>query len=874
MNSFFRKLRWFTERRLKETELLEELQFHLDTESEERQAKGLPEQGANWAARRDFGNIAVVREETRATWGWALIEQVAQDLRYALRQLRNNPGFTGVTVLILALGLGANASLFTVINAVLLRPLPFPEPGGLVQIWESNPSRGELQEVVSPYNFVDWQKQSGAMAEMAVYEYESFALITRGAPQRMPGVLASSRLFNVFGVRPMLGRTFSADDDRLGSHSVVLSYGAWQRRFQADPDIAGKPITLNGEPFTVIGVMPDGFQFPPRANIEMWSTPAFDLKTRSRGSHYLFAVGRLKGGVTLSQAQAEMTTIARRLEQQYPDVNRGRTVNLVPLQEQMVGSFRPALLMLWGAVSLVLLIGCANVAHLLLARSISRQREFAIRAALGAGRPRLIRQLLTESAILAVLGGVLGLSLSTGGIRLLIAGGARFVPRIEGVHIDGRVIAFTSIVSLFTAILFGLLPAFRASRIDLATSSKQGGSGSTSRGTYKVKSILVISELALSVMLLIGAGLLIQSLWRLGNVDRGFVAEDVMAMRISVPESRYRTSIQRAAQYQRMIERIEALPGVTCAAATNDLPFSGSRTSTSFDIEGISPLPGESRGSDYRTVSSEYFKVMRIPVVKGRAFTDADNRRDKPRVAIINEALLHRYWPHADPLGQKLIVKDKDRPYEIVGVVGNVKQDNLAAPSAPEIYVPQYQGRTPPWTFLAIRSRTAMESLVPAVRDAVREVSPTEPLYDIRTMQERVATSIVPQRFTALVLAAFAVFALLLASIGIYGVVAFSVEQRRHEIGVRMALGARPSNIVRSVVRQGLLLGVTGIVLGVSGSLAIERVISSMLYGTRASDPGTFILVSVVFLAITSLASYVPARRAALLDPMAALRHE
>ncbi|MGI8745278.1 MAG: ADOP family duplicated permease [Bryobacteraceae bacterium] len=863
----------FWRRKERERDLERELRSDLDLEAAELQEHGLSVEEARYAARRAFGNTTLVKEEVREMWGWTSVEQLVQDLRYALRQLRNSPAFTGIAILVLAFGLGANVSLFTVINAVLLRPLPFPNPRDLVQIWEANPSRGELQDVISPYNFVDWQRQSGTMEGMAVYEYESFALVTGTAPQRMPGVLASSRFFDVFGIKPMLGRTFSADDDRPESHSVVLSYAAWQRRFNGDSDIAGKPITLNGEPFTVIGVMPAGFQFP-GVNTEIWSTPAYDLKTRNRRSHYLFGIGRIKRGVTLGQAQAEMTTIARRLEQQYPDSNRGSTVNLVPLQEQMVGSFRPALLMLWGAVGLVLLIGCANIAHLLLARSVSRQREFAIRAALGAGRSRLIRQLLTESVILAAVGGLIGLALSIGGIRLLMAGGARFAPRIEGVHIDGHVLAFTSVVSLLTAILFGLLPAFRASRIDLATSAKQSGWSAPSGGSYRLRSMLVVSELALSVMLLMGAGLLIQSLWRLKNVNTGFAAGNVMAMRISLPESQYKTSILRAAEYQRMIERIEALPGVTGAAATNDLPFSGSRTGTSFDIEGIPLSPGESRPSDYRTVSSEYFRVMQIPLIKGRVFTEADNGRDTPRVAIINEALRHRYWPHADPLGQRLIVKDQDKPYEIVGVVGNVKHDNLAAAYAPEIYVTQYQGHTPSWTFLAIRSRTALESLIPAVRDVVREVAPAEPLYDLRTMQERVAASIAPQRFATLVLATFAVFALLLATIGIYGVVAFSVEQRRHEVGVRMALGARPGDVLRLVVRQGLLLGLVGIASGGVGSLAIERVLSSMLFGTRASDPGTFAAVSVVFVAITSLASYVPARRAALLDPMVALKYE
>ena len=649
-------MKWWSGRD-REQDLERELRSDLDLEAGEQQENGLSPEEAHYAARRAFGNTTLIREETRAMWKWTSIEQLFQDLQYAIRQLRKSPGFTTVAVLVLALGLGANASLFTVINAVLLRPLPYPNAGDLVQIWEANQSQGELQGVVSPWNFVDWQKQSATMAELAVYEYESFALITSTAPERMRGVLTSSGFFPVFGVKPLLGRTFSADDDRLGSHSVILSYGAWQRRFQGDSNIAGKPITLNGEAYTVIGVMPATFQFP-GATIEIWSTPAYDLNKRNRRSHYLYAVGRIRKGVTLGRAQAEMTTIASRLEQQYPDSNRGRTINLVPLQEQMIGSYRPALLLLWGAVALVLLIGCANIAHLLLARSASRQREFAIRAAMGAGRSRLIRQLLTESAILAGAGGLLGLALSTAGIRLLIAGGARFAPLIEGVHIDGQVLAFTSAASLCTAIIFGLLPALHASRVDLAAAAKQSGWEASSGGSYRLRSVLVVSESALSVMLLIGAGLLIQSLWRLGSVALGFVPENVVAMRVSLPESRYDTA-QRASQYQRIVDRIAALPGVTGVAATNDLPFSGSRTGTSFDIEGVPAAPGESRPSDYRTVSSAYFQVMQIPILKGRAFTEADNRRETPGVVVINEALLHRYWPHADPLGQRLIVNGK-----------------------------------------------------------------------------------------------------------------------------------------------------------------------------------------------------------------------
>jgi putative ABC transport system permease protein len=858
-------------RKQREEDLERELRSDLELETAEQQENGITPDEARYAAQRAFGNSTLVKEEVRDMWGRAWLDRLLQDPRYALRQLKNNPGFTTVAILVLALGLGANTAIFTLINAVLLRPLPFPDPGDLVQIWESNPSRGQLQVVISPYNFVDWQKQSATMAEMAVYEYESFALTTATAPERMPGVLASSHFFQVFGIRPMLGRTFSPDDDRPGSHSVVISYGAWRRRFDSNRKVVGKPITLNGEPFTTIGVMPPDFRFP-AVTTELWSTPGFDLKAISRSHHGLFGVGRIKRGVTFSQAQAEMSTIARRLEQQYPDSNHGSRVNLVPLQEQMVGKFRAGLLLLWGAVTLVLLIGCANVAHLLLARSVSRQREFAIRAALGAARSRLMRQVLTESLILAGTGGVLGLVLSIGGIRLLMAGGGRIVPRTEGIHIDGHVLVFAAVISLLTAAVFGLLPAFRSSRIALAASVKQSGWETFSAGSYRLRSVLVVSELALSVMLLIAAGLLIKSLWRLRNVEPGFDSKNILAMRISIPESKYRDFSQRALLYQRILDRIQALPGVENAAATNDLPFSGSRTSSSFDIKGTPPSPGESRESDYRTVSAEYFRVMRIPLVQGRLFSEADNHRETPGVAIVNEALRHRYWPHANPLGQHLLIHGD--AYEIVGVVGNVKHDNLAATGAPEIYVPQSQGHPPASTFIAVRSPLVPEALIPAVRNAVREVAPDEPVYDVRTMRERLSTSIAPQRFNTVALAAFALFALLLAAIGIYGVIAFSVQQRTREVAIRLALGAQPRAVLRQVVGQGLTLGILGVALGIAAALVMSRIMSGMLYGTRTSDPGTYVAAGIVFVAIAGLASYVPARKAARVDPMVALRYE
>jgi len=800
-----------------------------------------------------------------------MLDRLWQDLRYASRQLRNNPGFALVTIGVLSLGIGANAAVFAVINSVLLRPLSFPHPDQLVQLWESNLSHGRVQDVVSPYNFLDWQQQTKTLSELAVYEYENLALTTRSAPVRMDAAFVSGAFFRVFQVNPQLGRTFLPEEDHPGAHSVVLSYLAWGSHFNYDRQIVGKSILLDGQPFTIIGVMPAGFRFP-ALGTDLWATPAFDLKSRSRRGHFLFAVGRMRPGITPARAQSEMNTIARRLEQQYPDSNRGAGVTLVPLQDQMVGNFRRGLLLLWSAVSLVLLIGCANVAHLLLARSLVRQKEFAIRLALGAGRSRLIRQLLTESSLLAIAGGLLGLALSPLAIKLLMAVGGRIVPRTEGIHIDAQVIAFTSIASLLTPLIFGLLPGFRSSRVDVAGAMKRGAFQASSAGSYRIRSVLVVSELALSVMLLISAGLLMKSFWQLRQVNPGFDPTNVLGLRISAPASQYPGSRERAVFYQQLIDRLRALPGVEDVAATNDLPFSGSRTSTNFDIDGISLSTNESRESDYRTVSSSFFTVMRIPLLKGRAFSEEDNRRETPRVVIINDALRHRYWPKTDPLGQHVILHGM--AFEIIGVVGNVKHDNLTAASSAEIYVPQYQGSTPPWTFLAIRGRSNPASMIPAIRNAIREIQPAEPIYNTRTMEDRLSNSIAPQRFNALMLGVFASFALLLAIIGIYGVVAFAAEHRRHEMGIRMAVGAQPEHVLRLMIGQGLRLGLLGVGIGAAAELAIARIVSGMLYRTAGSDPLTYLIVSGTFLAVVTIASYLPAKRAAQLDPMLALRCE
>jgi len=794
-----------------------------------------------------------------------------QDLRYGLRMLAKSPGFTAVAVVTLALGIGANTAIFSVINAVLLTPLPFPHPDRLVQIWERNPHIGLDQGVVSPYNFLDWQSQSHDFEAMAAYQHEHFSLTGGPLPVGLSGRRVSADFFRVLDVRPMLGRNFLANEGRPeAGHVAIISYSTWQNHLGGDPGIVGKTITLDGESYTVIGVMRADFQSSDLGS-DVWTTPGFELKRQSRSSQSVFAVGRLKPGVTLAAARSEMDTIASRLAQQYPDSNSNSGVLLVPLQEEIVGNTRLALLVLWGAVGLVLLIACANVANLLLSRGIARRQEFAVRAALGAGRMRLITQLVTESTLLASAGGALGIAVSRWGIGAIVRSAA--IPRAHGITLDARVLAFTAVLSILTGIVFGLAPAFASSSLDLNSALKEtGGVMEASPVRSRLRSSLVVAEIALSVVLLASAGLLIKSLWLLGRVSPGFNPKGVLGVRLSLPESKYPEGIERAAVFKRVIERLEAVPGVASVGGVNDLPFSGSETSSSFDIEGMPPRSAdENRQADRRDISPDYLKAMGIPLLKGREFTDHDNA-DSPNVAIINQDMARKYWPTSDPLGLRIKLYDKD--WEIVGIVGDVKLLDLAARDKPELYLPCAQSGSPPWMFFAIRSRVGTESLIASVRKAVRDVVPDEPLYSVRTMEERVEASIAPRRLNAFLLGVFAALALLLSAVGTYGVIAYSVAQRTRELGIRMALGAERADLLRMVARDGLALACAGVTLGVAAALGLTQFIASMLFSVRPADPLTFVSVSVLLVAVALVSSYIPARRATKVDPLVALRYE
>ena len=852
-------------------DLDQDIRDFIERETKDNIERGMPPEEARYAALRKFGNVTRIKEDTREVWTFVWLEQLLQDVRYGLRQLRRNPGFTVVAALTLALGIGANTAIFSIINAVLLTPLPFPHPDRVVQIWERNPHIGLEQGVVSPSNFLDWQSQSHDFEAMAAYQHEHFSLTGGPLPVGLSGRRVSADFFRVLGMRPILGRDFLPKEDQPGAgHVAIVSYATWQNHLQGDPAIVGKSITLDGESYTVIGVMPPDLPVSDLGS-DVWITPGFELKGENRGSHYLFAVGRLKAGVTLAAARSEMDTIANRLAQQYPDSNSDSGILLVPLLDEIVGNTRLALLVLWGAVGLVLLIACANVANLLLSRGIARRREFSVRAALGAGRMRLMTQLVTESLLLASAGGALGIAIARWGIGAIVRSAA--IPRAHGITLDSRVLAFTAALSLLTGIVFGLAPAFASSSLDLNSALKEtGGVMEASAARSRLRSGLVVVEMALSVVLLAGAGLLIKSLWLLGRVSPGFNPKGVLAARLSLPELKYPKGIERAVVFQRVIERLEAIPGVENVGGVNDLPFSGSETSSSFDIEGM-PLRSaeENRQADRRDISPDYFKALGIPLLKGREFTDQDNA-DSTNVIILNEDLARKYWPASDPLGQR--IKLNDKYWEIVGIVGDVKLLDLAARDKPELYRPCAQSGSPPWMFFAIRSRFGPESLIASVRNAVRDVVPDEPLYDVGTMEERVDASTAPRRLNAVLLGVFAALALLLSAVGTYGVIAYSVAQRTRELGIRMALGADRSDVLSMVTREGLALAGAGVALGVVAALGLTQFLASMLFSVRPADPLTFVSVSVLLVAIALVSSYIPARRATKVDPMVALRYE
>jgi putative ABC transport system permease protein len=812
---------------------------------------------------------------------------ILQDPRYALRQLRKSPGFAAVAVITLALGIGANTAIFSVVNGVLLRPLAFKEPGRLVRVWHVPPPRsfpGMTLFSVSAANYRDWENQNHVFDSMAIMAGHYFTMTGGDKPEQVAACAVSSGFFSTLGVLPMLGRVFSPDEDQVGhSHVVVLSHRMWQEHFGSNADIVGHNINLDGEAHLVAGVMPASFRFPDFA--QMWTPMAWTDKERAvRGEHHYMVIARLKSGVELQPAQAEMNTISDRLQQLYPDDDKGWGATVLPLHDDMVRDVRTPLLVLLGAVVFVLLIACVNVANLALAKAFSRQKEIAIRTALGASWSRVLRQLLAETVLLALAGGALGLSCAHFGIRLIVAFLADRLPSSAEVSLDSRVLAFTAVISIVSGIVAGVLPAVRLARGDVNQVLKQGlGRTDADSGGHRTRSVLVVSEVALSLVLLVGAGLMIRSFQKLQGVKPGFDARNVLTMNAMVSGAKFSSPQQQINFFERVLQRIRTLPGIESAGVIDDLPLNNSGSHQPIAIEGRPVVPmSEQPEVDVRLISPGYISALHVPILRGRDLGDTDIA-GRPDVILISESMARQFWPGEDPLGKRLTLTFyPDAVREVVGVVGDVKLDSLDQTRLnAALYFPLDQvsaSSNGSWSSfpmtLVVRSAAKSAGMVPAVTNAVRDIDPDVPLRDILTMDDLVASSLSQQRFNMLLLGAFAGLALLLAAVGIYSVLSYSVKRSVREIGIRLALGARIGHELRRVVLEGMKPTLLGVAIGTAGALLLGRVLSSLIFEVRPTDPVTFVAVSVLLAAIAFLASIIPAYRATKVDPMVALRYE
>ncbi len=872
LSEFKRRLRALLRRSEVEQELDEELRFHIEQQTEQNIRLGMNPEEARYAARKAFGGVEQAKERSRDARGVRWLEDLWQDLRYGARMLLKKPGFTLIAVVTLALGIGANTAIFSVVNAVLIRPLPYQEPDRLVILNEIPPGGGQFS--IAPGNFADWRDQSGSFVGMAAFRGMSLNLTGDGEAERLRGQRLSANCFALLGVKPALGRGFLPEEDQPEHNQVVmLSHGLWQRRFGGRPDLVGKMLTLDGNGYTVIGIMPSDFRF--FADTEVWIPLALTLQERaSHDKHDFSAIARLKPNVSLEQAQAEMSALAGRLAAQYPKSNADWGIRLTSLRDWVVGPLQPVLLALLGAVVFVLLIACANVANLLLARSAARQKEVAIRAALGASRLRVARQLLTESLLLGVVGGVIGLLLAVWGVHLL----SSLTPAglgVETVAIDGRALGFTFMISVLTGLLFGLAPAMQATSPNLTESLKEGGrSGSEGGGRNRTRSLLVIAEVALSLVLLIGAGLMIKSFTRLFQVNPGFQSKGLLTMQFFLPKSKYSERTNQAAFFQQLTEKITTLPGVASVGAASTLPFKIDEVQE-FIIGGRPPItPGKEPSANYYAVNADYFRAMEVPLLKGRVFTERDTK-EAPRVVIINESLARRFFPHEDPIGKRMdISKGGFGTWrEIVGVVGDVKHYSLDSKTTVQIYEPYLQVPYPAMN-LAVRTTGDPAGIAAAIRSQVAAMDKDQPVANIKTMERIVSDSVTRQRFSALLFALFAGVALMLAAVGIYGVMSYYVTQRTREIGIRMVLGAERRDVLKLVVGKGMVLALSGVMIGLAAAFALTRLMSKLLFGISATDPATFAAISLLLASVALLACWIPARRATKVDPLVALKHE
>jgi len=873
---------------MREAGIVEELAGHLEDRYQEMLARGASGEEARLAALRELSDGELLVRELRrlerqlgtdtlvlGARRTNMLGNLWQDLRFGLRLIRKNPGFSAVVVLTLAIGIGANTAIFSVVNSVMLRSLPFKDPDRLVRLEESNPERGWPSFSVSHPNFLDWRDRNQTFAAIAAAAGASANLGTAGEIEVVRSSAVTADFLTVLGTTPLIGRNFLPEEDKPGGNTrvVMLTYGSWQKRFGGALDIVGRTLTLNDNSFTIVGVLPESFAWG-SSNLELLVPLAPD-PARPRGDHRLLVIGKLKEGVSQEQALADMNMIAAQLAEQYPESNKGWLVSSQGFYDWFVpGQIRSSLILFLGAVGIVLLIACSNVANLMLARAAARQKEISIRIALGAGRSRIGSQLLVEALSLAVISGIAGLGVAWLVTKALKSMNPANLPRLDEISMDGRVLVFSLMISLLTGVLFGLAPAIHAARTNLAEMLKEGGRSVTGgKVRQRIRSVLVVAEVALSVALLVSAGLLLRSFWRLQNVDPGFKPGHVLTARINLPRSRYQDNPRAWVFYKRVLEEVSALPGIQSVGITSGVPMGAGNTAGEVRVEGRPPAPDGSKPSaDWRIVSPGYFRTMGIPL-RGREFDERD--REDSAVTIISEEMARRYWPDEDPIGKSvMLLSMSDKPFTIIGVAGNVRNVGLESDPNPMVYVATAYAAT--WNPMNLVIRTGPEptAQVAALRSTLGAIDPNVPLYEIRTVDELLSDTLGSRRFTMFLLGSFAAAALLLACVGLFGVMAYLVSQRTHEIGVRLALGARPGDVFRLIIGRGMALAAVGSSLGLVSAWAFGRILESLLYQITPSDPVTLASAPVLLMAVALLACYVPARRAMRVDPMVALRYE
>ncbi len=874
--------RIFSRRKLND-ELSEEIREHLDERVEELVNRGFARQEATERARREFGNVTLLEERSREIWRWSIVETFLSDLHYAFRQLRKSPGFASAAVITLALGIGANTAVFSVVNAVVLRPLPYAQPDRLVSVRSLITQGTPLPVSLSYPNFFDFRRYNRVFEHLVCYRGTHFTLTGSGQPVHVDGEVVSWDLFPLLGIQPTVGRGFRPDEEKPGARVVVLSYELWKAQFAGDPNIVGRPITINRLPFTVLGIAPPRFHFPlEEQNNQLWTTVAWDATvsegqplTTQRGAWLVRALARLKAGVSIGQARAQMDSVAASLARQYPDQNANiARASIRPELDTVVGNTRQPLLILMGAVGLVLLIACANVANLLLARTAERSREFSVRAAIGASRGSIVRQLLTESLLLALLGSLAGVIFALASIRLMLPLAGETIPRLAQATIDGTVLGFSIALALITTVLFSLAPALQVANVELAGSLREG-TRNVARGNDRVRNGLVVAQITLGLVLLSGAGLLIASFLHLERRDPGFRPDHLLTFSVSLPDTQYPDSKQ-IEFYGALLERLRSLPGVQSAAAGGPLPLTGDRLDVSFNIQERPTSPSNQPDADMAVVTPGYFSTLGIPLLKGRFFTERDDA-NAPPVLVVNKAFADKFFPGEDVIGKRMTPGAGNghgfSAHEIVGVVGNAKQAALTLNNEPIYYFPHKQL---PFTVMAVILRTSIPplNLESAARNAVASLDKQVPMFEVTTMDDLLSSAIAQPRFHMLLLGSFAAIALLLTVVGLYGVMAYSVMQRTREIGVRIAIGADRGMVLGMVLKQAMSLVLIGLVVGLAGAFASGQLLTKMLYGVAPRNPALLAIACSLIAATGAIAAYLPALRAASVDPVQALRSE